>query len=379
MTDPEGGSPAPAAEPPELLSPPVDRRRTPWRLWLVTAAIAAVVGLGTGALGAWLAGSPARTASSAGSCDAVAVSSAVLPAVVTIHVDGAGGSGVGSGGIVRKSGYILTNDHVIAAGANGGRITVAFANGRTVDATLVGRDPRSDLAVLKVSTGAALPVISLGDSGDVVVGQPVVALGAPLGLSSTVTAGIVSALGRDVPVPSGGGTTTLAGAIQTDAAINPGNSGGALVDCRGELIGINTAISTVPNAQGVGGGGSVGIGFAVPVNWAMRVADQLIEDGSVTYAYFGAEVTPIPRSVAQRWGIDDGLFVQAVDPNGSVAAAGIAPGDIITAIDGRPAARNDVLTRLMFTKKAGDTLTVTYLRDGATRTSTVTLVAEPSR
>jgi putative serine protease PepD len=355
-----------------------------WLVWLVAAVIAVVLGLGGGALGAWLTGAggtrttSAQTVPAGGSCNSVTVANEVLPTVVTINVQGSGGSGVGSGEIVRKDGYIVTNDHVIAAGANGGTITVTFADGHVENAVLVGRDPRSDIAVLRVDAAAALPVISLADSGNVVVGQPVVALGAPLGLSSTVTAGIVSALGRDVPVPSDEGTTVLAGAIQTDAAINPGNSGGALVDCRGELIGVNTAISTVPNSDGVGGGGSVGIGFAVPVNWAMDVANELIENGSVSYAYFGAQVTPIPAAVAERWSVEDGLFVQSVDPQGSAAKAGIRAGDIITTIDGRPAARGDVLTRLMFTKKAGDTLTVIYLRDGTSHTSTVTLVADPS-
>jgi putative serine protease PepD len=370
------------------LPPSGPRRSTPaWLVWVVAAIIAVVLGLGSGWLGAWWAGGAsahgpaAGTApgSSAGSCDSVTVANEVLPTIVTINVRAAAGGGVGSGEVIRKSGYIVTNNHVISAARNGGEITVTFSNGHTVPADLVGRDPQSDLAVLKVTAESGLPVIGVGNSDDVAVGQPVVALGAPLGLSSTVTAGIVSALGRNVPVPSDDGeTATLAGAIQTDAAINPGNSGGALVDCRGHLIGINTAISTVPNSEGVGGGGSVGIGFAVPVNLAIRIADQLIETGEVAYPYLGVQVTPIPPAVAERWGIDDGLYIQSVDAKGSAAAAGLKPGDIVTKIDGRPANRNDVLTQLLLTKKAGDTVRITFVRDGNEQTVTAKLVGRPS-
>jgi putative serine protease PepD len=400
MTDPNlppdphstaaGTAPSPADDkaPPagdEASGARVPRVTPAWLVWLVAAVIAIVFGAGAGWLGSWLAGSTASSAtrmapgSSAGSCDAVKVANEVLPTIVTINVAAPAGSGVGSGEIIRKDGYIVTNNHVISPAAAGGAITVTFSNGHAEPAKLVGRDPQSDLAVVKVSATSDLPVIGLGNNEDVVVGQPVVALGAPLGLSSTVTAGIVSALGRNVPVPSDNGqTTTLAGAIQTDAAINPGNSGGALVDCVGHLIGVNTAISTVPNSEGVGGGGSVGIGFAVPVNLASRVADDLIANGEVAYAYFGVEVTPIPHAVAERWGIDDGLYVQSVDPDGSAAKAGLRPGDIVTKIDGRPANRTDVLTQLVFTKKAGDTVRVTYVRDGGEHTVTATLVARPS-
>ncbi|WP_205865074.1 trypsin-like peptidase domain-containing protein [Planctomonas sp. JC2975] len=358
-----------------------------WLVWVIAAVIAVVLGFGAGWFGAWISG--ARTSSSSGStgtasgsaggsCNSVTVADEVLPTIVTINVAAPGGSSVGSGEIIRHDGYIVTNNHVISAAANGGVVAVTFSNGHREQAKIVGRDPQSDLAVLKVSADSQLPTIELGNSEKVVVGQPVVALGAPLGLSSTVTAGIVSALGRNVPVPSDNGSTAiLAGAIQTDASINPGNSGGALVDCRGHLIGVNTAISTVPNSEGVGGGGSVGIGFAIPVNLAMRIANQLIETGEVAYPYFGVEVTPIPAAVAERWGIEDGLYIQSVDPKGSAAAAGLQVGDIVTKIDGRPATNSDVITELMLTKKAGDQVQVTYVRDGTEHTVTATLVARP--
>ncbi|WP_243065209.1 S1C family serine protease [Humibacter sp. RRB41] len=382
MTDPNAGKDSTQDASGRRRSAPV------WLVWLVAAIIAIVFGIGGGWFGAWLAGgtsgssasntSGTASGSSAGSCNSVQVANEVLPTIVTINVTASGGSGVGSGEIIRKDGYIVTNNHVISAAANGGLITVTFSNGHTESAKLIGRDPQSDLAVLKVVAPSDLPVITLGDSENVAVGQPVVALGAPLGLSSTVTAGIVSALGRNVPVPTDNDeTTTLAGAIQTDAAINPGNSGGALVDCKGDLIGVNTAIATVPNEEGTGGGGSVGIGFAVPVNLASRIADDLIDHGKVSYPYFGVEVTPIPPAVAERWGIDDGLYIQSVDPQGSAAKAGLKPGDVVTKIDGRQANRTDVLTQLLLTKKAGDQVQITYVRDGTEHTVTATLVAQP--
>ncbi|GAB3398787.1 hypothetical protein GCM10027568_36280 [Humibacter soli] len=357
-----------------------------WLVWLVAAIIAIVLGIGAGWLGGWLArggttGSTSQNASGTtgpGSCDAVRIANEVLPTIVTINVSAPGGNGVGSGEIIRKDGYIVTNNHVISSAANGGDIAVTFSNGHTEAAKLVGRDPQSDLAVLKVSSSSELPVIDLGNSENVSVGEPVVALGAPLGLSSTVTAGIVSALGRNVPVPTDNGqTTTLAGAIQTDASINPGNSGGALVDCDGHLVGVNTAIATVPNEEGTGGGGSVGIGFAVPVNFASRIANDLITNGKVVYPYFGVQVTPIPPAVAERWGIEDGLYVQSVDPQGSAAKAGLQQGDIITKIDGQAANRADVLTTLLLTRKAGDTVQLTYVRDGTEHNVTATLVGQP--
>ncbi|MBO0889687.1 MAG: trypsin-like peptidase domain-containing protein, partial [Acidothermales bacterium] len=208
-------------------------------------------------------------------CPGVAVADKVLPSVVTITVrqSGAqGGGGSGSGEIIRGGGYILTNDHVIASGADGGHIDVVFATGRTEPATVVGRSTEFDLAVLRVQSTGDFPVITLGRSEPLRVGQPVVALGAPLGLQGTVTSGIVSALGRDVSVPAAGGQTArLPGSIQTDAAINPGNSGGALVDCGGRLVGINTAGATVPNPAGGSSSGSIGIGFAIPVDLAIVI------------------------------------------------------------------------------------------------------------
>jgi putative serine protease PepD len=322
-----------------------------------------------------------RTAASGvtGSCDAVTVASKVLPTIVTVSIRNGAASGVGSGEIISKDGYIVTNNHVISAAANAGTISVLYSSGESADAKLVGRDPASDLAVLKVSSSTPLPTITLGASKNVVVGEPVVALGAPLGLSGSVTAGIVSALDRDVPVPSDNDTTAvLAGAIQTDAAINPGNSGGALVDCSGHLIGINTAIATVPNEAGQGGGGSVGIGFAVPIDLANSIVKQIIDTGHASYPYFGASIAPIPSSAADRFDVTDGVYVVSVVPGGPVAQAGIKAGDVITTIDGLPAARSDVLTRVTLTKKPGDVIKVDYVRGNAKHSTSVTLGSAPA-
>lgn len=315
-------------------------------------------------------------ASTPGFCNAETVANTVLPAIVTINVVSDAGGGVGTGSIIRDDGYILTNNHVVADAASGATIIVTFSNGQQVPATLVGRSSQADIAVVKVDVGSTLPTVAIGDSDAIAVGQPVVALGAPLGLSSTVTAGIVSALGRDVPVPADDGSTALlAGAIQTDAAINPGNSGGALVDCAGAQIGVNSAIATVPNASGEAGGGSVGIGFAVPVNLAMSLANQLIENGKVSYPYFGMQVVVIPADVAAKFKTEPGLFVEGVTAGGPADAAGIKAGDIVTQLDGQPATSVAVLTRLQLTKKVGDTVEVTYVRgtDKGTDTATATV------
>jgi putative serine protease PepD len=354
---------------------------------IVGAVVLAIVAGGVGgAIGSWM--TQASTGSSPGaalpgepstsSCDAVSVADRVLPSVVTISVETATGDGVGTGEIIRSSGYILTNNHVIAAAATSGTISVLYSDGTAVAAKLVGRNPQGDLAVLKVSSASALPTIAVADSSSVRVGEPVVALGAPLGLSSSVSAGIVSALGRDVPVPSdNGATATLRGAIQTDASINPGNSGGALVNCAGQLIGVNTAIATVPNASGISGGGSVGIGFAIPSASAVKEADRLIDGTASMEPYFGASVAPIPPAVAERFGITGGLYVDSVDPTGPAAKAGLRVGDVITALDGKAATSGESLVAAVSNHSAGDLLGVKYLRDGASTTVNVKLTAVP--
>src|SRR5262249_14300516 len=200
----------------------------------------------------WTSSGNGTTAAATGAvCSAASVADRALPSVVTVQASGSTGGGTGSGVVIRSDGDILTNDHVIAVAANGGKLTLPRTDGETADATIVGRDPLTDLAVIRAKDTSDLPVIPLGESGTLKVGQPVVALGAPLGLSSTVTTGIVSALNRYVRVPAENGAAAhLVGAIQTDASINPGNSGGALVDCDARLVGINTAGATATNRGG---------------------------------------------------------------------------------------------------------------------------------
>jgi putative serine protease PepD len=341
--------------------------------------LALVGGLAGGAIVHATQGTARSGGTAPASCAATSVADTVLPSVVTITVQsGSGGGGNGSGEIIRRGGYILTNNHVISPAVGGGHVDIVFTSGQTERATLVGRTPELDLAVLKVADTHGLPVIATGDAAALRVGQPVVALGAPLGLSGTVTSGIVSALGRDVPVPSDNGTTaTLPGAIQTDAPINPGNSGGALVDCGSRLVGINTAIATVPNAAGQAGGGSVGIGFAIPVDLALQVSDQLIASGTFTPPYLGASTEPLPPSVADQSGLPGGLFVQAVDPHGPAAAAGLRTGDVITKVDGQETTAPDSLLLHTLRRAPGDRIRIDYVRDGQKRSTTATLATAP--
>ncbi|MEV5964399.1 trypsin-like peptidase domain-containing protein [Kribbella sp. NPDC051952] len=307
-------------------------------------------------------------------CPAIPVANQILPSIVTIAARGGAQSGTGSGQIYKAGGYILTNDHVISVAANGGAVSVQYSDGHSSDATIVGRDPSTDLAVLKAADAAEkYPVITIGSSASLQVGQPVVALGAPLGLASTVTSGIVSALDRYVPVPGDGVTHHLIGAIQTDAAINPGNSGGALVDCSGRLVGVNAAIATVPNEAGVSGGGSVGLGFAIPVDLAKPIADELIRTGQPGHPTTGLQVQEIPPALAQASGNPTGLFVQAVD--GPAVAAGLKAGDIITKVDGAAAVSSEQIIVATLTRQAGDTLELAYVRAGTAATTTLTLAA----
>jgi putative serine protease PepD len=277
-----------------------------------------------------------------------------------------GGSGTGSGEVIDGSGHVLTNNHVISSAASGGNITVIFSDGSSQTARLVGRDPQTDLAVLQVPQASGLRPINFGSSENVRVGQGVVALGAPLGLSSTVTAGIISARDRSINVPGdNGGTALLVAAIQTDAAINPGNSGGALVDCSGKLIGVPTAGATVPTENGASGGGSIGLGFAIPSDFAHSIANELIANGSVTHGFLGVSVDTAADG--------SGLLVVAVTPGGPGAHAGLQVADVITKLNGQPATSAEQLLELTLTHKPGDTISVTYTRQGSSHTTSLTL------
>ncbi|HEX6448744.1 MAG TPA: trypsin-like peptidase domain-containing protein [Trebonia sp.] len=302
----------------------------------------------------------------------------ILPSVVTISAKGASTAGTGSGEIIKSNGYILTNNHVIApAATGGGSLTVQFSDGKTAAATLTGRDPLTDLAVIKVNQ-TGLPAIPTGSSGSLVVGQPVVVLGAPLGLTSTVTSGIVSALNRTIQVPGENSQSALLiNAVQTDAAINPGNSGGAMVDCAGKFVGIPTAGATVPSESGESSGGSIGLGFAIPADFALPAADEIISTGRVTHAYMGIQAAPIAANAAKVDGTAEGLLVSGIDPGGPAAAAGLMAGDVITSVDGQPAVNTDQLALLTLTKSPGDKVELGYTRGGASHTTTLTLASQP--
>jgi putative serine protease PepD len=303
--------------------------------------------------------------------------------MVTIAASGQAGSGTGSGEVIRSGGYILTNNHVILPAVGAGSVEVQFADGHTSAAAITGRDPLTDLAVLKVEGTENLKPIAFGSSGSVRVGQPVVVIGSPLGLSGTVTSGIVSALDRTIEVPGQNDRSALlVAALQSDAAINPGNSGGAMVDCSGELIGVPTAGATVPSASNQSSAGSIGLGFAIPVDLATSIADEIIATGRVTHAFFGLTTTPVARSATPSGaGPAQGLLVQGVSAGGPASRAGLRTGDVITSVDGHPATSNIQLQELTITKRPGDTVSIGYLRpEGSTETTgetTVTLAAQP--
>ncbi|HEY7130995.1 MAG TPA: trypsin-like peptidase domain-containing protein [Candidatus Limnocylindrales bacterium] len=368
MTDAED-SPTTTTDP---AAPPTGGRPGRGRIVLALVFVGAI-----GLIGGWAVSRLASNAVSSGatgSCVATDVVRTALPSVVTVETSTPQGGGNGSGQLVRGDGYVLTNYHVIssaAAAGDAGKVVVRYSDGTSSPATIVGTDPTTDLAVVKAEDGAeGRPVIAIGSSGGLVVGQPVVALGAPMGLTSTVTAGIVSALDRYVPLPLGSGQTAhLIDAVQTDASINPGNSGGALVDCAGRLVGVNSAIITVPNAAGQSGGGSVGLGFAIPVDLADAVGEQLITTGNANHPTFGLQATPI----VDANGRSTALFVSVVDPGGPADGAGIQVGDVLTRVDGQPATSISQLEKLALLRNAGDSVPVTVVRGGASRDAAIVL------
>jgi S1-C subfamily serine protease len=294
----------------------------------------------------------------------------VLPAVVSVEVRSPSGSGTGSGVVVDRNGYILTNNHVVmSVVASKGTLRAIFSDESSAPARIVGRDPKSDLAVLKVAK-PGLTVAQLGDSDVLAVGDPVIAIGSPLGLAGTVTSGIVSALNRPVRLDGeGSDSDAVTNAIQTDAAINPGNSGGALVDSTGAVIGINSAIATL-SAGGRTGGGNIGVGFAIPINEARKIAQQLIRTGRAQHATLGVQVTSVTD------GSRDGALVQAVNPGSSAAHAGLREGDVITKVDDVLVTGADPLTVAIRAHEVGDVVRLTYVRVGGTRYTSATLQSD---
>jgi putative serine protease PepD len=293
------------------------------------------------------------------------VASAVQPSVVQINTTAAQGAGNGTGIIISSDGQILTNNHVVESAADGGSITVIFSDGTTADATIVGRDPVTDVAVIQADEVSGLQPAALGSSDDLDVGEEVVAIGSPFGLESTVTSGIVSALNRPVTASSSSGSNsaTVFPAIQTDAAINPGNSGGPLVNMNGQVIGINSAIYGQS-------GGSIGLGFAIPIDLARSIADQLVDGETPTHARIGITVTDAVES-DQITTI--GARIDDVASDSAGEAAGLESDDIVTEVDGHRVTSANGLIALIRSYRPGDEVSVTYLRDGDEHQTDVTL------
>jgi putative serine protease PepD len=308
----------------------------------------------------------ADRAAPAGSVEAAAA--AVLPSVVKIDVAGPGGTGSGSGVILTADGTILTNNHVVAAGGEDPQLAVSFNDGTTARAEVVGTDPLTDVAVIKAEDVEGLTPAKLGSSESIDVGEQVVAVGSPFGLESTVTSGIASALNRPVSTGDGGPNPTVFPAIQTDAAINPGNSGGPLVNMRGEVVGINTAIRSAAASPG-GQAGSIGLGFAIPIDEAKPIAEQLASGEAATHARLGVTV----QTAANEDGLPGGAEIQTVEPGSGAEEAGLQEGDVITEIDGNAISSSDGLVAMVRSYRPGDEVTFTVVRDGDEQEVAVTL------
>jgi putative serine protease PepD len=367
----------PPAEPP---APPAPREpRRPGYLALVAVATTCALAGGVGGVYAGRELAPARTVTAIGSDTPatpvqaavpgsyVAVAAKVLPSVVSLDVTVSGGRGSGSGVVIRSDGYILTNNHVAGDATS---IRVTFNDGTSATARLVGADAASDLAVVKVDK-TGLTAATLGRSANVKVGDNVLAVGSPLGLSGTVTAGIVSALNRPVNTTQSNGfgtptVSTVIDAIQTDAAINPGNSGGALVDLAGQVIGINSAIATAGSTSGQAG--NIGVGFAIPIDQAKVIATQLIETGRASRAQIGVSVGEATNADGSTR-----VVLQAVTAGGPADLAGLKAGDTIIAIGGHQVTDADSLIATVRSHTPGESVQVTYERGGSRQTATVKL------
>jgi S1-C subfamily serine protease len=302
--------------------------------------------------------------------DVKSIAAVVAPSVVSIKVTSSLGSGTGSGSIYKSDSnvsYIITNNHVIENAVTTGTILVELLNGNTLTAQIVGRDSAYDIAVLKVNRGN-LPTVTVGNSSKISVGEPVVAIGSPLGLASTVTSGIISAINR--PVTTGSiGAESFVNAIQTDAAINPGNSGGALLDSLGRIIGVNSAIATVSSG---GVSGSIGLGFSIPINEAKRVVDELIATGKSTRPLLGVEFDTTFTGT--------GAKILRLTAGEAAEKAGIPAGSIITSIGGLRIADTTAAVVRIRSYAPGSTVSIVVdLPNGSDKTFTVTLGSTPSR
>jgi len=314
-----------------------------------------------------------------------AVAAAAMPSVVTLEVAGEGGAGSGSGVIISETGHVVTNAHVVSIGSSEPAIRVTMSDGRLFEGTVVGRDVIADIAVVKISNPGPFPVMPLGNSSSLNVGDQTIAIGAPLGLPGTVTSGIVSAINRSITVgasqapgeedgqfdfdlPGGAfsGQAISIPVVQTDASINPGNSGGALLDRSGNLIGVNVAIASTGGQSS----GSIGLGFAIPVNLALRVAIEIIETGQASHGLLGALVTDA-QSIASS--TVTGAYIDSVTPGGPAARAGVRAGDVVTRFNSLPVTNRIDLTAQVRALPGLSDATLTYVRGGNSFTIEVTL------
>jgi len=368
-------APAPPAAAPQ-------RRRPGMAVVVATSLLAGALGAGLGA-GAVIAIDDDAT-STGSTSDAIGdvspttlpdgsvskVAAKVLPSVVSIQFTGEASGGSGSGIVIDESGLVLTNNHVVEGAADGGSLSVSFQDGTSTAAEIVGRDPGSDLAVIRVDDVDNLSAVKLGDSETLQVGESVIAIGSPLGLNGTVTTGIVSAKNRPVLPGQSAGDGSVLNAIQTDAAINPGNSGGALVNLDGELVGINSAIATLGASTG-GQSGSIGLGFAIPINQAKWISNQLIESGSVEHALLGI-------SVDNAIGEVRGALVSSVEAGSTAEEIGLEEGDVVTGFGTQAIDSSESIIAAVRSVEPGTTITVTFVRDGDTQSVEATLEAAPS-
>ncbi|WP_078944806.1 trypsin-like peptidase domain-containing protein [Streptomyces flavochromogenes] len=310
------------------------------------------------------------------------IAASALPGVVTLHVKGGGSSGTGTGFVLDTKGHILTNNHVVDGAQSSRDISVTFSSGETARAKVVGKDTGYDLAVVQVTGVSGLKPLPLGNSDNVRVGDPVVAIGAPFDLSNTVTSGIISA--KERPITAGGekgdgSDISYVDALQTDAPINPGNSGGPLLDAKGRVIGINSAIRAAGGGSGEGEGGSasqpgsIGLGFAIPINQGKRVAEELINTGKATHPVIGVSLDMQFNGDGARVGEKGKDGSASVTPGGPAATAGLRPGDVITKVDGQRVHNGEELIVKIRAHRPGDRLKLTLTRDGKELTKTLTL------
>jgi S1-C subfamily serine protease len=379
---PAGGAPTAvlAAE-----QPPA-RRTGRLRIGIAGLVAGALIGGGAGAGVTALLDEPSGNAATTGATGqsvviqnpetattATAAAAKAAPSVVTIYVSSGSSSGSGSGVVLTDDGYVLTNNHVVTLDGSGtATVQVRTSDGTLYDATVVGTDPASDLAVIRLDGASGLTPATFADSDKVQVGDVAVAIGAPLGLSNTVTDGIISATNRAVATGSTQDDATVIDALQTDAAINPGNSGGALVNGAGEVVGINTAIATV--ASGTPGsqsqGGNIGVGFAIPGNTAQRIAKEIISTGSATRAFLGVRA----RTAAdENSGVGTGAEVVSVEADSAAADADIQEGDVVTAVGDRLVTTSTELTAAVRSQAPGEQVTLSVRRGADSRNVEVTL------